>query len=94
MLLAELEIYHSRTNAPTRRVALGYTYLPLKNGTGQGAVLLSGIIARFMPEIDQDFHDDYKKLLYQLHQSAKQIGGENLAEERLKPRIRLRLFAH
>ena len=81
MLLAELEIYHSRTNAPTRRVALGYTYLPLKNGTGQGAVLLSGIIARFMPEIDQDFHDDYKKLLYQLQR------GERISQPRLRHRF-------
>ena len=34
MLLAELEIFHSRTNAPTRRVALGYTYLPIQKGSG------------------------------------------------------------
>ena len=66
MLLAELEIFHSRTNAPTRRVALGYTYLPIQKGSGNGAVLLAGIVARFIPNIDEDFYDDYKKLLYQL----------------------------
>ena len=49
MLLAELEIFHSRTNAPTRRVALGYTYLPIQKGSGNGAVLLAGIVARFIP---------------------------------------------
>ncbi|GIR37726.1 MAG: hypothetical protein CM15mP49_31110 [Actinomycetota bacterium] len=55
MLLAELEIFHSRTNAPTRRVALGYTYLPIQKGSGNGAVLLAGIVARFIPYIDEDF---------------------------------------
>ena len=81
MLLAELEIFHSRTNAPTRRVALGYTYLPIQKGSGNGAVLLAGIVARFIPSIDEDFYDDYKKLLYQLQR------GERISQPRLRHRF-------
>jgi len=81
VLLAELEIHHSRRNAPTRRVALGYTYLPLQKGAGNGSVLLSGIVARFMPDIEQDFYDDYKKLLYQLQR------GERISQPRLRHRF-------
>ena len=76
MLLAELEIFHSRTNAPTRRVALGYVYLPLTKGSGNGAVLLAGIVARFIPDIDEDFYDDYRKLLNQLQR------GERISQPR------------
>ncbi|MBT95149.1 MAG: hypothetical protein CL431_04180 [Acidimicrobiaceae bacterium] len=81
MVLAELEIFHSRTNAPTRRVALGYVYLPVKKGSGNGAVLLAGIVARFMPDIDEDFYDDYKKLLYQIQR------GERISQPRLRHRF-------
>ena len=81
MLLAELEIFHSRTNAPTRRVALGYVYLPLTKGSGNGAVLLAGIVARLIPDIDEEFYDDYRKLLNQLQR------GERISQPRLRHRF-------
>ena len=39
MLLAELEIRHTRANLPTRRVALGLRWLPVDPAPGFGGVL-------------------------------------------------------
>ena len=43
--LAELEIHHSRPFAPTRRIALGPSRLPVDPAPGPGGVLLGGIVA-------------------------------------------------
>ncbi|MFV1990306.1 MAG: hypothetical protein ACC652_06155 [Acidimicrobiales bacterium] len=69
-VLAELEVRHSRPIAPTRRVALGKRVLPVDPAPGAGAVLLAGIVARFLPEVDESFHDDYLSLLGQLEKDA------------------------
>ena len=42
MLLAELEVRHSRAVAPTRRVALGRHWLPTDPAPGYGGILLGG----------------------------------------------------
>ena len=42
VLLAELEIWHSRPIAPTRRVALGRSLLPVDPPPGFGGILLGG----------------------------------------------------
>ncbi|MGI9623301.1 MAG: hypothetical protein ACR2PK_10730 [Acidimicrobiales bacterium] len=70
-LLAELEIYHSRPIAPTRRVAIGHRLLPIEPAPGPGGVLLAGIVARFLPDVDREFHDDYLELLHQLQRGAR-----------------------
>ena len=44
MILAELEVRHSRAIAPTRRVALGELYLPVDPAPGFGGLLLAGIV--------------------------------------------------
>lgn len=54
MLLAELEIRHSRPVAPTRRVALGFRMLPTDPAPGWGAVLLCGLIVASMPSLEVD----------------------------------------
>jgi hypothetical protein len=58
VLLAELEIWHSRPIAPTRRVALGRSTLPTDPPPGFGGLLLGGIVAahvgisnRLLPEL-------------------------------------------
>ncbi len=80
MVLAEIDIYHSRPITPTRRVALGSLDLPIEPAPGPGGVLLAGIVARFLPDVDEDFHDDYLKLLHQLQR------GERIPQPRLRHR--------
>src|SRR5205814_3249132 len=52
MLLAELEIRHSRAVVPTRRVALGLHWLPAEPAPGPGGVLLGGLVAAHADAID------------------------------------------
>jgi hypothetical protein len=55
MLLAELEVRHSRPYAPTRRVALGQLYLPTDDdGPGHGGLLLAGIVASGVSALEDD----------------------------------------
>lgn len=54
MLLAELEIRHSRPYAPTRRVALGRLWLPTDPLPGDGGLLLGGIVAAGVSALDDD----------------------------------------
>ncbi len=71
MLLADLTVYHSRPITPTRRVALGPRTLPIDPLPGPGGVLLAGIVAKFLPDVDADFHDEYLDLLHQLQRGAR-----------------------
>lgn len=54
MLLAELEVRHSRPYAPTRRVALGELWLPTEPSPGHGGLLLAGIVAAGVSALDDD----------------------------------------
>lgn len=54
MLLAELEIRHSRAALPTRRVALGDSWLPAEPPPGPGGVLLGGLVAAHVDAIDDE----------------------------------------
>ena len=53
MLLAELNVRHTRRHMPTRRVALGDAYLPT-SGTAYGAVLLGAVVAEFVGGLDEE----------------------------------------
>src|ERR671913_2237823 len=66
MPLAELEVFHSRPIAPTRRVALGHRDLPVSPAPGFGGILLGGVVAAFMPGLDPDLFDDLDRLTHQL----------------------------
>ena len=79
--LAELEIHHSRPIAPTRRVALGRRHLPIDPAPGPGGLLLAGIVARFLPDVDRDFHDEYLDLLTLLQRGAR------VAQPKLRHRL-------
>lgn len=83
MLLAELEIFHSRPITPTRRVALGQWCLPMEPAPGAGGVLLAGVVARFLPDVDVDFHDDFLDLLTQLQR------GQRIPQPRLRHRLQV-----
>lgn len=54
MLVAELEVRHSRPYAPTRRVALGKLWLPTDPSPGFGGLLLAGIVAAGVSALADD----------------------------------------
>lgn len=91
MLLAELEVFQSRPIAPTRRVAIGVTVLPMSPAPGFGGLLLGGIVAAFLPDIDPDLLDDLTALTYQLE------AGQRIPQPRLRHRLqddRIGLTSH
>lgn len=81
MLLAELEIRHSRAVAPTRRVALGHLWLPTDPAPGFGGILLAGLIAANLGRLDEDSRDDLDGLIDQLDR------GWRIAQPRLRHRF-------
>jgi hypothetical protein len=53
LLLAELNVRHTRRHMPTRRVALDDGYLPT-SGSAFGAVLLGAVVAEHVPGLDEE----------------------------------------
>src|SRR3712207_206508 len=80
MLLAELEVRHSRPIAPTRRVALGKLWLPTDPSPGFGGILLAGIVASSLPSLDEDLADELDRLIEDLDR------GSRIAQPRLRHR--------
>jgi hypothetical protein len=83
MLLAELEIWHSRPIAPTRRVALGRQLLPLDPAPGFGGLLLGAIVAEHVAELDEDLFEELHGLLADLE------AGRRIPQPRLRHRFQL-----
>ncbi len=81
MLLAELEVFHSRPIAPTRRVALGVSVLPTAPAPGFGGLLLGGIVATFVSEVDPDLLIDLTRLTHQVE------AGQRIPQPRLRHRF-------
>ncbi len=81
MILAELEAYQSRPIAPTRRIALGRLDLPCDPAPGSGGVLLGGILARFVPELDEDTATEVHQLLSDVER------GRHVAQPRARHRL-------
>lgn len=81
--LAELEIFCSRPHAPTRRVALGQSSLPCDPSPGFGGVLLGGIVARFVSEIDPELLPDLDVLTRQIEV------GRPIPQPRLRFRLQV-----
>lgn len=71
MILAELEVFHSRPIAPTRRVALGRTNLPVSPAPGFGGLLLGGVVAGHIEDLDPDLFDDLHRLTLQLQEGLR-----------------------
>ena len=71
MILAELEVFHSRPIAPTRRVALGRLNLPVTPAPGFGGLLLGGVVAGHIAELDPDLFDDLHRLTLQLQEDQR-----------------------
>lgn len=85
MLLAELNIRHSRRHQPTRRVALGDTYLPT-SGPAFGPVLLAAVVAEHL----DDLEEDQRELLPRLLHDAR----DGLGVPRIALRYRLQTDSH
>ena len=88
MLLAELEIFHSRPIAPTRRLSIGRTWLPGPGDVpsagfspGPGSLLLGAVCARFGPGLTPDLLGEVMGLVHELEQ------GRPVAQPRLRHRL-------
>ncbi len=66
MIVAELEVFHSRPIAPTRRIALGQRNLPTDPAPGAGGLLLAGIVAEMAPGVAPDLREHLYLLLEDL----------------------------
>jgi hypothetical protein len=63
VLLAELNVRHTRRHMPTRRVALDGAYLPV-SGPAHGVVLLAAVVATNLPAIDEEERELLPRLLH------------------------------
>lgn len=79
--LAELALYHSRPFAPTRRIALGHSTLPVDPAPGPGGVLLGAVVASHRDELDEDSFKSLLKLTMQLQE------GQRIVQPRLRHRF-------
>ena len=80
-MLAELEVYHSRPIAPTRRVAIGRAILPVDDSPGFGGLLLGAIVAKYSQMIDAELLEELEILSYQVEQ------GHRIPQPRLRHRL-------
>jgi hypothetical protein len=81
VILAELEVYHSRPVAPTRRVAIGHSLLPVDESPGFGGLLLGSIVARYSQALDPELLEELEILTYQVEQ------GQRIPQPRLRHRL-------
>ena len=73
MLLAELEVWHTRPLAPTRRIALGNLVLPVDPAPGFGGLLLGAVVARHLSEIPEDLVPDVHRLIDQVDRAQRVV---------------------
>jgi hypothetical protein len=83
MLLAELEVWHTRPRAPTRRLALGTLVLPVDPAPGFGGVLLGAVVARHVVDVDDDYIPDLQRLIDQVER------GDRVVQPRLRHRYQV-----
>ena len=81
MLLAELEVWHTRPLAPTRRVSLGNLVLPVDPAPGFGGLLLGAVVAGHIGEVPEELVPDVHRLIDQIDRDERVV----------QPRLRHRL---
>lgn len=81
MIVAELEIYHSRPIAPTRRIALGSRNLPTDPAPGGGGLLLAGVVANAAAHVEADLREGLVNLIEELD------AGVRVAQPRVQHRF-------
>ena len=85
MLLAELNVRHTRRHMPTRRVALDDGYLPT-SGSAFGGALLGAVIAEHVPGLDEEQFDALNRLV--------DAARDGLTVPRIALRYRLQTDTH
>lgn len=83
MLLAELEIWHTRAAVPTRRVALGHMVLPVDPAPGFGGLLLGAIVAEHLYGVDDELVPDVHRLITEVET------GLRIVQPRLRHRLQV-----
>ncbi|MGH9139470.1 MAG: hypothetical protein ACRD0G_20865 [Acidimicrobiales bacterium] len=83
MLLAELELWHTRPRAPTRRLALGHLVIPADPPPGFGGLLLGAVVAAHIADVDDDLVPDVHRLIGQVER------GERIVQPRLRYRFQV-----
>lgn len=83
MLLAELEVFHTRPAVPTRRVALGHLVLPVDPAPGFGGILLGAVIANHMAGVAPELHGDVVRLITEIER------GDRVVQPRLRHRFQV-----
>lgn len=83
MLLAELEVFHTRPAVPTRRVALGHLVLPVDPPPGFGGLLLGAVVAHHIAGVDAELHADVSRLVGQVER------GDRVVQPRLRHRLQV-----
>ena len=83
MLLAELEVWHSRAGTPTRRLSLGSLILPAEPAPGFGGLLLGAVVAHHLDDVDDDLVADIHRVLYQIER------GDRVVQPRLRHRYQI-----
>ena len=83
MLLAELEVWHTRPAVPTRRLSLGHLILPVDPAPGFGGLLLGAVVAGHIHGVDDELHPDVHRLIDQIER------GDRVVQPRLRHRFQV-----
>jgi|SRR5680860_201816 len=83
MLLAELEVFHTRSAVPTRRVALGHLLLPVEHAPGFGGLLLGAVVANHIAGVDGELQGDVARLISEVER------GDRVVQPRLRHRFQV-----
>ena len=86
MLLAELNVRHTRRHMPTRRVAVEHLYLPT-SGQAYGGVLLGAVVSHHLGALDEEQFDALERLVATARRGA-------LSVPRIALRYRLQTDTH
>lgn len=83
MLLAELEVFHTRPAVPTRRIALGHLVLPVDPAPGFGGLLLGAVVANHIVGVDPELRTGVVRLVAEIER------GERIVQPRLRHRFQV-----
>ena len=73
MILAELEVWHTRPLAPTRRSSLGNLVLPVDPAPGFGGLLLGAVVAGHIRDVPEELVPDVHRLIDQIDRDQRVV---------------------